>query len=184
MNRWQKSLTPTEWTTSGGTPPTLVLAGSGRYRGNGHTEKTTAPSKNFVAGAIRRDRSTIPLRPASELELTKAEIATLEDPDRVTEDEADVIDCKCAKASQEVIPLEKILSEIGERNGKSRRRKGAARPTAELNLTKEEIAMLPDPNWITEDDADAIMSLRSESEGGAISLEDVKKEIRAGRLTR
>jgi hypothetical protein len=59
-----------------------------------------------------------------------------------------------------------------------------ARPTSELNLTKEEIAMLPDPNWVTEDDADAIMSLRSEREGGAIPLEDVLKEIRERRLAR
>ena len=59
-----------------------------------------------------------------------------------------------------------------------------ARPTAELNLTKEEIAMLPDPNWVTEDDADAIMSLRSIQEGGAIPLEDVLKEIREQRLAR
>ena len=59
-----------------------------------------------------------------------------------------------------------------------------ARPISELNLTKEEIAMLPDPNWVTEDDADAIMSLRSIQEGGAIPLEDVLKEIRERRLAR
>jgi len=44
--------------------------------------------------------------------------------------------------------------------------------------------MLPDPNWVTEDDADAIMSLRSVREGGAIPLEDVLKEIRERRLAR
>lgn len=78
--------------------------------------KRKAPLKHNVAGAIRRDGSTIPARPASELKLTKAEIALLENPDWVTEDEADVIYCKRAEASQEIIPLEKVLSEIGERN--------------------------------------------------------------------
>ena len=78
--------------------------------------KRKAPSKHIVTGATRRNGSTIPARPASELKLTRAEIAFLEDPDWVTEDEADVIHCKRAEASQEVIPLEKVLSEIGERN--------------------------------------------------------------------
>ena len=40
-----------------------------------------------------------------------------------------------------------------------------ARPSAELNLSKEEIAMLPDPDWVTEDDADAIVSARRAAEG-------------------
>jgi hypothetical protein len=78
--------------------------------------KRRTPSKHAAAGVTHRNGSTIPARPASELKLTKAEIALLEDPDWVTEDEADVIHCKRAEASQEVIPLEKVLSEIGERN--------------------------------------------------------------------
>jgi hypothetical protein len=64
---------------------------------------------------VSASMSTIPARPASELKLTKAEIALL-DPDWITEVEADVIHCKRAEASEEAIPLEKVLSEIGERN--------------------------------------------------------------------
>jgi hypothetical protein len=67
---------------------------------------------------------------------------------------------------------------------RNRTKRADARPTSELNLTKEEIAMLPDPDWVTEDDADAIMSLRSIREGGAIPLEDVLKEMRERRVAR
>ncbi|MGA3097278.1 MAG: hypothetical protein ABSF25_12535 [Bryobacteraceae bacterium] len=51
-------------------------------------------------------------------------------------------------------------------------------PVAETNLTAEERALLPDPNWLTEDDADAIMSMRAVKEAGgkSYSLEEVLQE--------
>lgn len=52
-----------------------------------------------------------------------------------------------------------------------------ARPASELNLSPEEIALLPDPNWVTEDDADAIIGLREEREGGAIPADRALEEI-------
>ena len=58
------------------------------------------------------------------------------------------------------------------------------RPASELKLIEAEIALLENPDWVTEDDADAIMSLRSEREGGAIPLEVIKKEIRERRVAR
>jgi hypothetical protein len=33
-------------------------------------------------------------------------------------------------------------------------------PAGETNLTRRERALLPDPDWVTEDDADAIISMR------------------------
>jgi hypothetical protein len=33
-------------------------------------------------------------------------------------------------------------------------------PVSETNLTRQERALLPDPDWVTEDDADAIISMR------------------------
>ena len=33
-------------------------------------------------------------------------------------------------------------------------------PASETNLTRQERALLPDPDWVTEDDADAIISMR------------------------
>ena len=33
-------------------------------------------------------------------------------------------------------------------------------PVGETNLTPQERALLPDPDWVTEDDADAIISMR------------------------
>jgi hypothetical protein len=33
-------------------------------------------------------------------------------------------------------------------------------PASETNLTLQERALLPDPDWVTEDDADAIISMR------------------------
>ena len=35
-----------------------------------------------------------------------------------------------------------------------------------LDLTAEERTMLPDPEWVTEDDADAILGRRSMAKGG------------------
>lgn len=69
-----------------------------------------------MAGTSRRSGSTLPARPASELKLTKAEIALLADPDWVTEDEAELIQAKRAEATEKAIPLREVLSEIGERN--------------------------------------------------------------------
>jgi len=63
--------------------------------------------------------------------------------------------------------------------------RSAAQRTSGSNTARdEEIALLPDANWVTEDDADAIMSLRSEQEGGAIPLKDILKEIRDRRVAR
>jgi hypothetical protein len=44
-----------------------------------------------------------------------------------------------------------------------------------LNLTDEERALLPDPNWVTEDDADAIIARRREKEP-TVSFEQVLRE--------
>lgn len=44
-----------------------------------------------------------------------------------------------------------------------------------LNLTDEERSLLPDPDWVTEDDADAIVAKRREKEGG-VSFEEVLRE--------
>jgi len=46
------------------------------------------------------------------------------------------------------------------------------------NLTARERALLPDPRWVTEDDADAIMSMREEKKaaGKSYSLEQVLAE--------
>lgn len=43
-------------------------------------------------------------------------------------------------------------------------------PASRFNLTPQERALLPDPDWVTEDDADAIISLRREREP-SVSLE-------------
>jgi hypothetical protein len=48
------------------------------------------------------------------------------------------------------------------------------------NLTAKERALLPDPQWVTEDDADAIMSMREEEKkaaGRSYSLEQVLREL-------
>lgn len=47
--------------------------------------------------------------------------------------------------------------------------------SAVLNLTDEERAVLPDPNWVTEDDADAIVSMRRKKEG-SVSFEEVLRK--------
>ena len=46
------------------------------------------------------------------------------------------------------------------------------------NLTAKERALLPDPRWVTEDDADAIMSMREEKKaaGRSYSLEQILRE--------
>jgi hypothetical protein len=48
----------------------------------------------------------------------------------------------------------------------------------ETNLTAKERALLPDPNWLTEDDADAITSLREIKKAGgkSYSLEEALQE--------
>ena len=48
--------------------------------------------------------------------------------------------------------------------------------SSELNLTPEEIALLADPEWVTEDEADCIISLRRHKEGGYIPVEEVLAE--------
>ena len=51
-------------------------------------------------------------------------------------------------------------------------------PVEGTNLTAKERALLPDPNWFTEDDADAIMSMRAfkQARGRSYSLEEVLRE--------
>lgn len=44
-----------------------------------------------------------------------------------------------------------------------------------LNLTDDERALLADPEWVTEDDADAIVAKRREREG-SVSFEEVLRE--------
>ena len=51
------------------------------------------------------------------------------------------------------------------------------RPSVELNLTKEEIAMLPDRDWVTEDDADAIVSSRRAAERKYSPIDDVLRRL-------
>jgi hypothetical protein len=54
---------------------------------------------------------------------------------------------------------------------------GKGVPADRFNLSDEERAMLADPDWVTEDDADAIISKRREREPGKnVSLEDVLRE--------
>jgi hypothetical protein len=50
-------------------------------------------------------------------------------------------------------------------------------PADQTNLTRQERALLPDPDWVTEDDADAIVGRRREREPGRrYSLEEVLLE--------
>jgi len=52
----------------------------------------------------------------------------------------------------------------------------AARPSAAFNLTPKERAILADPGWVTEDEADIIFTMRQQHEP-TISLEKVAKEL-------
>jgi hypothetical protein len=52
----------------------------------------------------------------------------------------------------------------------------SVRPSSEFNLTTEEKAMLADPNWITPDEADGIICMRRDREGGEVDIEDVLSE--------
>jgi len=51
-------------------------------------------------------------------------------------------------------------------------------PVEGTNLTARERALLPDPNWLTEDDADAITSMRAfkQAKGKSYSLAEVLSE--------
>ena len=52
----------------------------------------------------------------------------------------------------------------------------APRPSADFELTTEERGLLADPDWITEDEADDIISLRESRSGRKrIPLDDVLK---------
>ena len=51
----------------------------------------------------------------------------------------------------------------------------AAVPADETNLTAAERALLPDPDWVTEDDADFIIGMRGERQGKPIPLAKVLK---------
>jgi hypothetical protein len=48
-------------------------------------------------------------------------------------------------------------------------------PASRFNLTPQERALLPDLDWVTEDDADYIIGMRGEREGKPIPLAKVLK---------
>ena len=52
-----------------------------------------------------------------------------------------------------------------------------ARPASDFTLTPEEIRMLPDPQWVTEEDADVIVSTRREAGETPIPWRKVRKEL-------
>lgn len=56
---------------------------------------------------------------------------------------------------------------------KSKTATGAERrPSSEFKLTAKERALLKDPEWMTEDEADLIIAMRRQAEGGrSIPLE-------------
>ena len=51
------------------------------------------------------------------------------------------------------------------------------RSSSSLDLTADERAMLPDPEWVTEDDADAILGMRSMAKGGGSPAREVLKRL-------
>ena len=79
------------------------------------------------------------------------------------------------KHSAKVVEDKEATSSKSHPRGKDRQ--VIARPVADFDLTPEEIAMLPDPRWVTEDDADAIVSIRREKSGAAIPLTKVLKDL-------
>ena len=48
-------------------------------------------------------------------------------------------------------------------------------PAEQTNLTPAERALLPDPDWVTEDDADAIIGMRRERNEKAIPFDKTLK---------
>jgi hypothetical protein len=56
-------------------------------------------------------------------------------------------------------------------------------PAEATNLSPVERDLLPDPDWVTEDDADAIIALRRQGER-PISLEQALKKYGSPRLAR
>ena len=59
---------------------------------------------------------------------------------------------------------------------RGRTRAASARPSSEFKLTRKERAILADPDWVTEDEADIIYCMRHEHEP-TIPLEEVAKEL-------
>ena len=57
--------------------------------------------------------------------------------------------------------------------GRARNRRGI--PADRTNLTPAERALLPHPDWVTEDDADAITGMRRERTEKPIPLEKLKR---------
>src|SRR5713226_430995 len=71
----------------------------------------------------------------------------------------------------------KPLATLRRRNAKVGRRSSQRRsgiPAGQTNLTAKERALLPDPDWVTENDADYIIGLHREREPGKrYSLKEV-----------
>jgi hypothetical protein len=63
------------------------------------------------------------------------------------------------------------------RTGTTPPKRVTRRRASELNLTPEERAMLPDPDWVTEDDADAIVGLRRLKTEQPISLNELLTQL-------
>jgi hypothetical protein len=77
--------------------------------------KRKTSSKRVATGPVQHNGAAIPARPASELNLTRAEIALLEDPDWVTEDEADIIVSARREAEGDEIPIDDVLRRFGHK---------------------------------------------------------------------
>ena len=52
-----------------------------------------------------------------------------------------------------------------------------ARPASDFELTAEEIRMLADPQWVTEDEADVIICLRREATEPTVLWSEVRKKL-------
>ena len=68
------------------------------------------------------------------------------------------------------------------RNGNRPERVGAV-PVEATNLSADERALLADPGWVTEDDADAVVARRRRREK-TIPLEQLLRRHGSGRLAR
>ena len=82
-------------------------------------------------------------------------------------------------ATLEVVKQPKTSLKASTVNRATRRQRSskvAARPSSELHLTRRERAILANPDWVTEDEADIIHCMRHEHEA-TIPLEEVANEL-------